>query len=231
MRRGGIVVALLGLATLASCSSGGGGVLSGGATPGHDSPKAAVAGFLSGVTSGGSGLCPYVDPSDQSDCTSELGEVHTSLTGAYTIANDAIQGDEALVAVTGSVCISFSAGTTATSTCGHNSDSSAGLPTSTGGFQQAYESAVEASGDNDSTIPCIEVGGSWYVSETFGDDSGTTPTTETPGSSPATTSPTIGGETTLPTTPETTSPLSTPTTCGISCSPATSTPTTFNLGG
>jgi hypothetical protein len=223
VRRGGIVVALLGLATLASCSSGGG-LVSGGATPGHGSPKDAAAGFLSGLAAGGTGLCPYVDPSDQSDCNSELSQVHTSLTGSYTIANDVIQGDEALVAVTGHVCINFSAGTTATSTCGQNSDPNQGFPTSSGGFQEAYEAAVQGSGNNNSTIPCIEVGGSWYVSESFSDDSGTTPTTATPGTSPVTSVP-GSDETTLPTTPESTLPTTPGTTTPLS------TPTTFNLGG
>jgi hypothetical protein len=231
VRRGGIVVALLGLVTIASCSSGGG--VLGGSTPGHSSPKAAVAGYLSGLAAGGSGLCPYVDPSDQADCSSELAQVHTGITGTYAIGNDVVQGTEAIVTLTGSVCISFSAASTETSSCAHNSNSSAGLPTSSAAFEQAFETAEQGNADS-STLPCVEIGGSWYVSESFSDTSGTTPTTLTPVTSPAITTPTAGGETTLPTTPATTSPV-TPTTCvpgsGTTCSPATTTPTTFNLGG
>jgi hypothetical protein len=236
VRRGGIVVAVLGLVTIASCSSGGG--VLGGSTPGHATPKAAVAGYLSGLAGGGSGLCSYVDPSDQADCASELAQVHTGITGSYAIGNDVVQGTEALVTLTGSVCISFSAASTETSSCAHNSNSSTGLPTSSGAFEQAYATAQQGNADS-STIPCIEIDGSWYVSESFSDNSGTTPTTLTPATSPAITTPTVGGETTLPTTPETTTPATTtpvtPTTCvsesGVTCSPTTTTPTTFSLGG
>ena len=210
MRKGGFVVLLASLVTLASCSSGGVG-----ASPGHDSPKAATAGYLAGLAGNNATICSYVDPSDQSECSTDTSQVHFKVTGSYAIANDTVQGSQALVVLTGNICIIISE-TTTTSECHHNSDPNSGLPTSAAGFADAYQNSLNSSTTN--TQACIEVDGSWYVNLNFG-SSGSTPTT-----TPATTSPTTATTspaTTTPTTTATTTPTTTATT-----TPATTTPTT-----
>lgn len=221
MRKGGVVVVLLSLVTLASCSSGGGsGSLGGSVSPGHGSPKAAAEQYLVALANGGTGLCDAVTPAQEAGCKTDLALVHISLTGSYSVGNDIVEGNEALVAVTGNVCISISSAATGTTICAHNNDSNSGLPSSSADFANAYETAVDGGSANDATVPCIEVNGSWYANEDFSD--GTTPTTET--TVPTTVSPetTIPNstETTVPTTSETTVPTSSETTFA---SPTTST--------
>lgn len=212
MKKGGVTVAILALTVLASCSSGGGS-FGGGASPGHDSPKDAVDGFLSGLENDSASACSYVDPSDQSDCSSGLDLSELKTTGTFSIGNDVVQGNEALVAVTGNFCYNVSGLGTAATGCGDDTNPNTGLPTSGESFQQAYDDAVNNSTANDAA-PCIEVDGIWYVNIGSDDNSGSTPTTATtiPSLGGATTLPTSGGETTLPTTPVTTSPTTTPTT-------------------
>lgn len=204
MRKGGVVVVLLSLATLASCSSGGGslggsgGSGGGSVSPGNGSPKAAADKYLVALADGGTGLCNAVTPAQESGCMTDLALVHISLTGSYSVGNDIVEGNEALVAVTGNVCISISSAATGTTICAHNNDSNSGLPTSSADFANAYETAVDGGSANDATVPCIEVDGSWYANEDFSDGNGTTPTTAT--TVPTTFSP----GTTVPTSSETT---------------------------
>ena len=208
MRKGGFVVLLASLATLASCSSGGGI----GASPGHDSPKAATAGYLAGLAGNNATICSYVDPSEQSDCSTDTSQVHFKVTGSYAIANDIVQGSQALVVLTGNVCIIISE-TTSTTECHQNSDPNSGLPTSAGGFAAAYQNSLNSSTSN--TQACIEVDGSWYVNLNFGSSASTSTTT------PATTTPT-----TPTTTPATTTPATTATTAPATTTPPTTSATT-----
>jgi hypothetical protein len=209
MRKGGFVVLLTSLTVLASCSSGGGI----GASPGHDSPKAATAGYLAGLAGNNATICSYVEPSEQSDCSADTSQVHFKVTGSYAIANEVVQGSEALVALTGHVCIVISE-TTTTQECHQNSDPNSGLPTSAGAFADAYQNSLNSSTSN--TQACIEVDGSWYVNLDFG-GSGSTATT-----TPSTTTPL----TTETTTPATTTPATTATTAPTSTTPSTTPGTT-----
>jgi hypothetical protein len=198
MRKGGLAVLLASLATLASCSSGSGI----GAAPGHGSPKAATAGYLAGLAGNNATICSYVDPSEQSDCSTDTSQVHFKVTGSYAIANDDVQGNQALVVLTGNVCIVVSE-TTTTQECHQNSDPNSGLPTSAGGFADAYQNSLNSSTSN--TQACIEVDGSWYVNLDFG-SSGSTATTIPATTTPTTTATTAPATTTPSTTPATTTP-------------------------
>jgi hypothetical protein len=210
MRRGGYLVFLLVVLGLAGCSSGGSGTLganggSSSAQPGHGSPGAAVIGFLTDLRAGGDAWCSYLDPSDQHTCQEGSQEVQIKLSGNFNIGNDVVQGDQALVAVTGSLCISESGDvTTPTTECESNSDPSTGLPPKAGTFAQAYSTAVNSSNE-DTTVPCIEVNGNWYVNASgLG---GSTTETTTPSTIPTSTTPTSFGEgTTVPSTVPTTVP-------------------------
>jgi hypothetical protein len=210
VRRGGLVLALSILAMTAACSSGNSGIVSGGGgggvSPGHGSPKAAVDGFVSGLISGGTAWCSYVDPSDQSDCTAGATEAGLTVTGTYQIRNQVVQANEAIVTLTGSLCHSNQGAATTAPSCFTNNNSNAGLPPGAGSFAQAY-SAAENNASGYDAIPCIEVNGSWYVN--LATNGSTTPTT-TPTTTPATTPTTTA--TSVPGTTATTTPGTTPTT-------------------
>jgi hypothetical protein len=189
MRRGGLVAFVIVAQGLAGCSSGGGGLLgpqsSSGTQAGHDSPKAAVIGFLTDLKTAGDAWCSYLDPADQSTCRQGSEEVQIKLNGNFSIGNDAIQAEEALVAVTGNLCVSESGDvTTPTTACQSNNDPNTGLPPGAGTFAQAYAAATSSS-SNDTTVPCIEVNGSWYVNASnFG--GGSTSATTIPATIPTT---------------------------------------------
>ena len=84
-------------------------------------------------------------------------------TGNFTIVKTVAHGTEALVAVTGQ--ISVPGGQPAA--CASNHDPSAGMPSSAGGFQAAYNAAVAAAASGIqvviSPVPCTEIRGKWYI--------------------------------------------------------------------
>jgi hypothetical protein len=129
------------------------------ATPGYGSPQDAVDGFYQSELAGDwAAVCSYVTPSAQALClagTSGQG----AATGHVTVGNAVISGNEALVAVTGSIC--------APSTpCVANSDPSLGMPPSPSQFAVYYQRAVANSTTSTtviSPIPCSDIGGKWYV--------------------------------------------------------------------
>ena len=59
--------------------------------------------------------------------------------------------------VTGRICVNGNG-------CFSNADPSAGMPTPSETFKQAYDSALNAGGL--SPVPCIRVNGKWYVNST-----------------------------------------------------------------
>jgi hypothetical protein len=215
MRKGGTALAIMALLTAAGCSSGGG--LSGGGagvSPGHGSPRAAVDGFLTDLQSSGTLWCDYVDPTDQQDCRAGAAEVQLHITGTFVIGKQVVQGNEALVAVTGDLCVHEGTGSATTTSCSSNTDASAGLPPQAGSFSEAYAAATSTSGAT--TAPCIEVDALWYVNISNIGGSST----------PATTTPTTTATTIPTTTPTTSTPASTtPTTTTATTIPATTTTT------
>jgi hypothetical protein len=211
VRKGGLVLFVSILAICAGCSSGGNGVLSGNGggkvSPGHSSPEAAVDGILTALMSGSStAWCDYFNPSDRSECDQDSNALALNITGNYSIKSEVIQGDQALVALTGSLCFHGNATGTTLLQCATNTSAGTGMPPGAGSFSQAYAATANASSDTLSPIPCIEVSAAWYVN--FNILSGSTPST-TPATTPATTPTTTPG--TTPTTVAST-PTTTPTT-------------------
>jgi hypothetical protein len=210
VRKGGLVLFVSIMAVCAGCSSGGNGTLSGGGSvsPGHNSPEAAVDGILTALETGSSSAwCEYFNPSDRTQCDQDSSALALNITGNYSIKNQVIQGNQALVAITGNLCFHGNATGTTLLQCASNSTASTGMPPGAGSFSQAYAATANASSNTLSPVPCIEVDGSWYVN--FNILSGSTPSS-TPSTTPAATTPSTT-PTTVASSP-TTTPSSTPTT-------------------
>ena len=141
----------------------------GGSSSGASSPSQAASADVNALLSGDlASACAYVPPSVQAHCRSGLRSVTgINATGNATIVKQVVQGEKALVALTGRVCLK--AGNTG-STCISNADPSTGMPGGSVSFQSAFSAALtnfnssngSASGPF-SPIPCIEIDGRWYV--------------------------------------------------------------------
>jgi hypothetical protein len=220
MRKGVAVLVISMLAVVAGCSSGG----SGNVSPGNGSPKAAVAGYVTDLLNSGGGFCSYLEPSQQSQCSQLTSQLHIHATGTWAFGNVSVQGNEALVVLTGDLCLTATAGSTTTSDCETNSDASKGLPSGSTSFADAYSTALTAT--NNDAITCIEISGLWWLNRPSlaqGSSSATTvpvttpvtsPATTTPVTSPATTTPDTSPVTTVPGTEPSTTPGTTPATTG-----------------
>ena len=128
----------------------------GASAAGHDTPQAAVSGFSQAELAGNwAQVCSFWMPSQQATCRStKLAHVPT---GKVTVGNAVISGDLALVGVTGKVCLSKNQ-------CQGNTNPSAGMPTGSVSFQQAY--SADLNGNAFSPVPCIRVDGKWYLNTT-----------------------------------------------------------------
>jgi hypothetical protein len=219
MRKGVGVLVISMLAVVAGCSSG-----SSNLSAGNGSPKAAVDGYVSGLLSDSAvGFCSYLEPSQQSKCNEFASEFHVHATGTWAFGNESVQGDEALVVVTGDLCLTATASSTTETDCDGNNDPNKGLPTGSVSFADAYSTALNGS---NADITCVEINGSWWVdrpgiAQSSPGSSATTapattvPATTTPVTSPDTTTPDTSPATTVPgTVPPTTTPGTTPATTG-----------------
>lgn len=134
-------------------------------SPGNNSPEAAVDGAISNILGDDlAGSCQYLAPAFQSDCQSAAGSPD-SVTGAFSITGEDISVNEALVSLTGNECQNGS--------CVTNSDPDSGMPPGAGSFADAYAAAAAAVSPSNpnpsplSPVPCIEIGGKWYVNVDF----------------------------------------------------------------
>src|SRR5580658_3542146 len=126
----------------AGCSSGGSG--------GSSSPSTAALGDVNALLSGHlSSACGYVPPSVQAKCRSADGKVTgLSASGTVKVSRQVVQGDEALVALTGKVCLG---GGNTGSSCMSNSDASTGMPGSTTTFDKAFSAALSSFNSSNSS--------------------------------------------------------------------------------
>ena len=134
----------------------------GATSPGNDTPADVVAGLVATIKAKNyAGICQYYPPSQQSSCRSSLSgltaanapKALTSLTSikpTYTV----IDGDQALVGATGTVCGQ-------SGQCGTNSDPTAVLDSGKP-FTQLWLEANASSSNAYAPIPCIKVNGQWY---------------------------------------------------------------------
>jgi hypothetical protein len=107
-------------------------------------------------------VCQDVEPAAQAGCQSAAARIVNSSTVRYShfaLGYTAISGSRALVVVTGKACSSPGG-----STCRSNSDPAAAL-SSGSSFSALFARASRAgaSGGPYSLVPCVRVGGHWYV--------------------------------------------------------------------
>lgn len=114
---------------------------------GHGSPEAAVEGYMGNLLLGRSSVCGYRLPSEQSSC---MPSIPGEATGSLAVGNPIMEGDRALVPVTGPICLY--------SDC---------TKLQGDGIPQGYtfDTAYAGSADPLSTglFPCAEDAGKWYV--------------------------------------------------------------------
>jgi hypothetical protein len=127
-------------------------------SPGNDSPGAAVAGEIAAVTAKNMLQgCQYYTPVFQAQCKAAGGG---SPTDVPTFTNSAIgyvavNGQKALVGITGKIC-------TPRNPCFTNTDPAAIFKDGKS-FAQQWDAAVKAGSSGYSLSPCVQVGGKWYI--------------------------------------------------------------------
>jgi hypothetical protein len=125
-------------------------VLAGG---GGSSPTSTVNSFISALlANNGTAVCALVVPAQQSSCTASQ---FTGITGHAQVVSQAVEGTEALVAVTGQYCVSGQ--------CLSNSDPTTGMPGNGVSFDEAFTAATSSSNTNLSPAALEEVNGTWYL--------------------------------------------------------------------
>lgn len=134
----------------------------GATSPGNDTPADVVAGLVAAIKAQNyTGVCQYFPPSQQSSCKTSLSgltpanapKALTSLTTVkptYTV----IDGDQALVGATGTVC--DQAGQ-----CGTNTDPAAVLDSGKP-FSQLWLEASASASTAYAPIPVVKISGKWY---------------------------------------------------------------------
>jgi hypothetical protein len=128
----------------------------GSAAPGHGSPEQVVAAALQAALAGDySQACTYMVPSGQGECDRQVAST-PSLTGSYDIVGQVIEGDKALVFVTGNAC-------NGPGDCFGNSDTSMDDANSPSGFDTYYDYYAPGDTGNFSPLSCIKVGNLWYL--------------------------------------------------------------------
>jgi hypothetical protein len=120
---------------------------------GHDSPQAAVAGYLTGYGSNDPNvICDYVAPSQAESCRSLLGDAPHNSVEQWRIGDSLVRGNEAIVVVLSDRwCIA--------KICLGNDDPGKGLPRDEKDFERAFDSTSN-------WLPAVSVvrlHGKWYV--------------------------------------------------------------------
>jgi hypothetical protein len=131
-----------------------------------NSPSSAAGGMMSAIYSSHPATsCQYIVPSQQHACElfwkKEAGKV--SFSGHLTMAQTEIQGNRALVSVTGRGCARVPKNRPS---CQSNSNPRSGLTSAKVDFQQAFANATSSSGGAN-VVPCLKVKGRWYVDALF----------------------------------------------------------------
>ena len=173
--------ALASVAAVAGCGSSGGGgsapswaaKLGSGVTvespgspvPGNGSPQQVMVGVINAVTTGHlTDFCKYEEPSQQSQCNSQMSQVTASEAASQLptfknvkVAYAAIDGTKGLIGITGTVCVPNE-----TPKCFTNNDPAA-LFDSGKSFSALWAQAQSAAANVYSLSPAIEVNGKWYA--------------------------------------------------------------------
>jgi hypothetical protein len=170
--------ALAALLAATGCSSGGGQpswanalgsgvtvVAPGSASPGNDSPQAVMVGAYKAVAVGPlTDFCKYDQPSQQATCKSELSAVTKAEAAKvmptfknFALGYTAIDGTEALVGTTGTVCTPIPKPGCYTNT------NPAAILDSGKPFATLWKQALAAGTTVYSLSPVIEIDGNWYA--------------------------------------------------------------------
>lgn len=119
---------------------------------GHDTPQAAVAGYMTGYQKRDDKMiCDYVAPPQVGLCNFLVGGVTYSLT-PWRIGNSMVRGKEAIVVVVADKWCGGKA-------CVRNNDPNKGLPQHPRGFEHAFDTASNAL----PAVAVVRVKGKWYV--------------------------------------------------------------------
>jgi hypothetical protein len=128
-----------------------------------NSPTSTVNGFISALLSNnGSAVCSYFPPADQSGCNANSSEFSGASGHGQAVAQ-VIQGDDALVSITGELCAPFVPASSDGSHCSSNSSASAGMPGNGVSFAQAFASATSSSNNSLSPVALAQINGKWYL--------------------------------------------------------------------
>lgn len=170
--------ALACLIAVAGCGSGGGppswaGSLGSGVTvvppgspaPGNGSPDGVLTGVVSSIESGNyTGFCRYEQPTLQAQCNAGISQATSQQAASQLptfknvkVGYTAIDGDKALVGLTGTICVPNSK-----PACFTNNDPAA-LFSSGKSFATLWNEAVKAPSNMYALSPVTKINGNWYA--------------------------------------------------------------------
>jgi hypothetical protein len=154
-KRIGSVAALL-VITLASCGGSARMVLlppAENVAPGHDSPQAAVAGFMSGFAKNDvNAICEYVAPAQTAVCKQTVAQSGGYTLTPWRLGYSMVRGNKAIVVVVAEKMCAAKA-------CISNADVRKGLPPNQRNFEHAFEATVFPLPANS----LVRLRGKWYV--------------------------------------------------------------------
>ncbi len=106
--------------------------------------------------------CGVVDPQNQTFCSTMVVGLEKSFSGKVKedlhAADDYVDGNQAIVAITGKLCVSIKG----TQSCFSNSDPKSGLPASNSTFTQAWNNVLSHQ-NHFINVLCVLIGNTWYV--------------------------------------------------------------------
>ena len=119
-------------------------------------------GFFTLLGQGNHNACIYVVQSVALPCFESF-ETESSKVTNLGIGRVTIDGNQALVTVVASLCVTPQGGT---ATCRTNTDPSTGQPkgSSHAAFASLYQTALDGRPIDASAVPCEQVGGQWFLS-------------------------------------------------------------------
>ncbi|MFZ0664544.1 MAG: hypothetical protein WAM97_02230 [Acidimicrobiales bacterium] len=126
-------------------------------------PSAAASAFIHDVLTDSPAACSFFPVSEQTQCNGVAASVFSGSHGSVNVVSQVVQGNEALVAVTGTFCAPFVS--QSGNDCASNSNPSAGMPTSSGDFAAAFSAAQNESSSTLSPFPMVLTNGKWLLAE------------------------------------------------------------------
>ncbi len=128
--------------------------------PSHASPQGAAVGFFTGLVNKDQNACTFAATGATPICLLALQSTKSTFAN-LGIGRVTVRGNEALVTVVGTFCVTLSA-----TNCTTNTNPKIGQPASGGqkAFDTLYKAAVHGHPINRGAVPCERNGSEWYVS-------------------------------------------------------------------